>query len=243
MAKADEKAYPDRLASSYGATQEAVRHLLLNKPFSEPGCSRYLIDCGQILALLPPAPCRLLDLGCGTGWTSRFLAHFGHDVVGLDISETMIALAREKCAGIPNVTFLARDYEQPFAPGEFDAVLIYDALHHAEDENLVINNAFNSLRPGGLLLTAEPGTGHAQTPAAREAVNRFGVTEKDMEYARQRNHMLACGFSQVRHYIRVSEIAVFDLEADGGAKQRKHLEAVMIHTLGAGLTSIVVAVK
>jgi hypothetical protein len=41
----------------------------------------------------------------------------------------------------------------------------------------------------------------------------------------------------------VSEIAVFDLEADAGAKQHEHLEAVMVHTLVTGLTSIVAAVK
>ena len=38
-------------------------------------------------------------------------------------------------------------------------------------------------------------------------MNRFGVTEKDMEYARQRDHMLASGFVQVRHYVRLSELA------------------------------------
>jgi 2-polyprenyl-3-methyl-5-hydroxy-6-metoxy-1,4-benzoquinol methylase len=243
MAKPDEKAYPDRMASVLGITQEEVRRHLLNKPFGDPLRGRYLIDFGQILSLLPSAPARVLDLGCGSGWTSRFLAHCGYEVVGLDISETMIDCAREQCADLTNVTFLAFDYEQPVALGEFDAVLFYDALHHAENEKAAINTAFHALKAGGLLVTAEPGKGHAEAPGAVEAVTRFGVTERDMEYARQRAHMLACGFSQVRDYIRVAEIPMFDLEPDAGAKQREYLQAVLHHTLTEGFTSIVVAVK
>src|SRR2546430_16388417 len=61
-----------------------------NKPFSDPGCGRYLAELGAILALLPPPPARLLDLGCGTGWTSVFFARAGYEVVGLDLAPDMI---------------------------------------------------------------------------------------------------------------------------------------------------------
>src|SRR5207244_11070644 len=64
-----------------------------NKPFSDPGCGRYLAELGAILALLPPPPARLLDLGCGTGWTSVFFARAGYDVVGVDLAPDMIAHA------------------------------------------------------------------------------------------------------------------------------------------------------
>ncbi len=243
MSKADEMAYPDRMASVLGVPQSEVRRHLLHKPFGEELTSRFLIDLGQILALLPRPPARVLDLGCGSGWTSRFFARCGYSVVGVDISQTMIDLAREAAADMTGVTFVAQDYERPLMLGEFDAAVIYDALHHAENEASAIATAYRALKPGGIFITAEPGIGHSIAPGSIQAMERFGVTEKDMDCARQRRHMLACGFSEVRQFIRLSEAATFDLAPDGGAKQREHLESLMFHTLEAGLTSIVVAVK
>lgn len=48
-------------------------HHAVKKPFSDPDCGRYLIEIGIIRTLLPQPPKKLLDLGCGTGWTSIFL--------------------------------------------------------------------------------------------------------------------------------------------------------------------------
>ena len=45
----------------------------MEKPFSDPNCWRYFLELGALMGLLPPPPGRLLDLGCGTGWTSRSL--------------------------------------------------------------------------------------------------------------------------------------------------------------------------
>ena len=152
-------------------------------------------------------------------------------------------LCERGVAGHVGLTFLAADYEQPLAIGSFDAAIIYDALHHAEDEAAVIRNVFHVLKRGGLFITAEPGSGHAQAPYSIEAAQRFGTTEKDMEYERQCKHMIAAGYSVVRHYIRVSELQTFDLVADAGAKQRVHLDSLFINTLQSGTSSIVVAVK
>ena len=49
---------------------------------------------GIIMQLLPATPARVLDLGCGTGWTSTFLALRGYTVVGQDIAPDMLSLAR-----------------------------------------------------------------------------------------------------------------------------------------------------
>src|SRR5438552_10137601 len=104
-----------------------------NKPFSDEDCGRYLMEMGAIFHLLPPPPARLLDLGCGTGWTSVFFARSGYEVVGVDIAPDMVAHAeanRDR-EGVPGLTFLASDYEDLPFDGEFDAAVFYDSLHHA----------------------------------------------------------------------------------------------------------------
>ncbi|MCI0703097.1 MAG: class I SAM-dependent methyltransferase [Planctomycetia bacterium] len=175
MAKQNEIDYPVRLG-------EWVLKCVSGKPFADPHCGRLLIRLGTILSLLPERPARILDLGCGTGWTSQFFARAGHEVVGADISPGMIRVANDQrdAAGLTNLTFVVADYEQLNFRDEFDAVVFFDSLHHAEDERLAIAKAFAALKPGGVCLTAEPGRGHHDSEEARAAVAEYGVTEKDM---------------------------------------------------------------
>lgn len=174
----------------------------LNKPFADEWCGRYLADLGLVMQLLPPPPARVLDLGVGPGWTTAFLARRGYDVVGRDICPDMIELAernRDRYVAA-SAEFEVGDYESMPYRAEFDAVLFYDALHHAEDERAALAAALAALRPGGVCVTVEPGEGHAQ--ASAEIAARLGVTEKDMPP----HHVIAVGrsvgFRQFRVYAR-----------------------------------------
>jgi len=164
---------------------EAVRHAV-GLPFSDPNCGRFLVELGTLLALLPAPPIRILDLGCGTGWTSRFFAQRGHDVLGIDICPDMIAHAKRQAArdDLANLNFLICDYEELAFDGDFDAAVFFGALHHAVDPELALRRVCAALKPGGICLTCEPGIGHEQTAEAQEAVRRFNVTERDMPPAR-----------------------------------------------------------
>lgn len=152
------------------------------KPFSDPDCGRHLVEIGQILYFLPKPPGRILDLGCGSGWTSIFLAHRGYDVLGVDIAPGMIALAQERRLeeNATTARFQVGDFEDLEFAGDFDGVLFYDALHHAEDERAALKAAYDSLVPGGVCVVSEPGEGHHASLSSHEAVERYNVNEKDM---------------------------------------------------------------
>jgi SAM-dependent methyltransferase len=185
------------------AGAEGVEHVR-NKPFSDAACGRYLGDLGLVMGLLPPPPARILDLGVGSGWTTAFLARRGYDVVGRDICPDMIALAEQNrdLLSVDSASFEVGDYESMSYRNDFDAVLFYDALHHAEDESAALTAAYASLRPGGICLTVEPGEGHAAV--STEAVKSFGVTEKDMPPYRIIEIGRSIGFRQFRVYSRSS---------------------------------------
>ena len=192
MAKQHEIDYPIRLGAGMGHSSA--------KPFSDANCGQYLVRIGTLMALLPPPPARILDLGCGTGWTSRFFARAGYTVVGADIAPEMIRAANEcrDAEGLNNLSFVVSDYEELPFRDEFDAAVFFDCLHHADDEALAVRRAFEALKPGGVLLTDEPGEGHSKSPESIHAMQLYGVTEKDMPPARIVELGRAAGFDTFR---------------------------------------------
>jgi ubiquinone/menaquinone biosynthesis C-methylase UbiE len=166
--------------------EAGIRHAR-GKPFSDKDCGLYLVDMGRVLWHLSVCPGgAVLDLGVGTGWTSLFLGAAGFEVTGMDISADMIAVAERNRAqlGLTNVCFLAGDFEGLSGHEVYDAVLFYDSLHHAIDERAALLGAFRALKPGGICITYEPGSGHSAMERSRQAVAAYGVTEKDMPPSR-----------------------------------------------------------
>jgi len=131
MAKINEIQYPQKMAEILNVPQDAVLRHLTEKPFLDPLRSRYFTDMGQLMGLLPPPDARILDLGAGTGWTSRFLYRCGYAVTALDISPTMVELAKATAEtefhfAQPDgdrLSFNVCDYESPFNFGKFDAAI------------------------------------------------------------------------------------------------------------------------
>jgi SAM-dependent methyltransferase len=184
VAKQDEIAFLSRVG-------EDIADYAAAKPFSDPRCGMYLVRIGTLMSLLPPRPARILDLGCGTGWTSLFFARAGYEVVGADIAPDMIGRANElrDLEGLSNASFVVSDYEALTFRNEFDAVVFFHSLHHADDEALAVRKAFAALKPGGVMLADEPGVGHSTSVDSLEAVAKYGVTEKDMPP----DHVVALG--------------------------------------------------
>jgi SAM-dependent methyltransferase len=178
-----------------------VRHAI-RKPYGDADCDRLLMEIGMVLALLPPPPARLLDLGCGTGWTSALLARRGYDVVAVDISTDMIEYARQNpdARVSANLQFEVSDYEDLRFRDEFDCVVFFDALHHAVDEKLAISRAHAALKPGGTCVACEPGKGHQDAESSREAVRKWNVTEKDMPPDKIISMAREAGFREFRVY-------------------------------------------
>lgn len=86
-----------------------------------------------LLGYLPPQlhGLRVLDAGCGTGTLSTDLARMGAEVVGVDISQSLVDLARTRAddMGLANCTFHVGDMLDP-ALGEFDWIIAFDSLIH-----------------------------------------------------------------------------------------------------------------
>jgi SAM-dependent methyltransferase len=94
---------------------------------------------------------RVLELGCGGGQWSMFLARDGVDVIGLDLSEVQLATARRSAApeGVPLVQAAAE--ATPFAAGSFDVVFCDHGAMSWADPFVTVPEVARLLRPGGRL--------------------------------------------------------------------------------------------
>lgn len=197
---------PDGEFGYYAAIGEEARNLAVHKPFSDVDADTMLMQIGAVISLLPTPPSDVLECGCGTGWLSKLLTKIGYQMTGVDVAPEAIRLARSQAVfeGQPGPRFeVASGEDLPFR-SEFDAVVYFDALHHVDDEAAAIRSAHRALRPGGVLITSEPGRGHHD--ASHHTVSTFGVTEKDMPARHIARLARDAGFASVKLHPRADEL-------------------------------------
>lgn len=101
-------------------------------------------------------PKRVLDLGAGTGLLSYFwYRHFpASEYVLVDIADDMLNVARQRFAGIDNVSYLAADYSREIPPQDFDVIVSALSIHHLEnrDKETLFERIYDKLPEGGLFV-------------------------------------------------------------------------------------------
>jgi SAM-dependent methyltransferase len=100
----------------------------------------------------------VLDIATGPGYVAEGFARVAREVVGIDLTEAMLAIAveRTKQRGIENVSFRIGDAERlPFENEEFDVVVCRLALHHIPEPLKVIREMTRVCRVGGTVLVED----------------------------------------------------------------------------------------
>lgn len=94
---------------------------------------------------------RILDIGCGGGLLSNDLAGISNYVVGIDLHEESLVIAR-KYNKQKNVKYLkANALQLPFQTEEFDVVCLLDVLEHVDNYQLALSEAIRVLKKDGIL--------------------------------------------------------------------------------------------
>ena len=98
------------------------------------------------------------DVGTGTGFLAEAALDAGARVIGIDISEGMLAQVTARLAGRPFVARLGDTAALPLQTGEVDAVVANMVLHHADDPPSAIREMARALKPGGTLVITDADT-------------------------------------------------------------------------------------
>ncbi|CDX10937.1 Methyltransferase type 11 (fragment) [Mesorhizobium sp. ORS 3324] len=143
---------------------------------------------------------QLLDVGCGTGTQAIAAWHRvqpGGSVVGVDVSERMLAAARRKAgrAGLDIAFHHADAADLPFEDGHFDVVTFTTVLHMVPEarRSLCLREAARVLAPGGRLLLidyAGPVSGRGHMSAKHGLHGQFDLH-------RLREPLAAAGFERI----------------------------------------------
>ncbi|MCP5476045.1 MAG: class I SAM-dependent methyltransferase [Rhodanobacteraceae bacterium] len=101
----------------------------------------------------------ILDVGCGSGATAGMLAKRGYQLVGIDPSESGIALAEE---AFPDVRFAQRSAYDDLAGeyGQFDAIVSLEVVEHCFSPRVYAANLYSATKPGGIVVISTPYHGY-----------------------------------------------------------------------------------
>jgi 2-polyprenyl-3-methyl-5-hydroxy-6-metoxy-1,4-benzoquinol methylase len=101
---------------------------------------------------------RVLDIATGPGYIAEAFAGAAREVVGVDLTDAMLAIAKERTKerGIANVSFRAADAQNlPFENGSFDVVVCRLALHHFMKPQHVLREMVRVCRAGGTVVAED----------------------------------------------------------------------------------------
>ena len=143
---------PDIYASITAADQATLERLIAALELRAADLLRRGILKEFVSEIALPNDAKVLEIGCGTGAVTRFLADFPQVslVLGVDPSPAFIAKARELSGRLGNVTFEEADGRALTSKDRsFDAVVFHTALCHIPKPEDALAEALRVLRPGG----------------------------------------------------------------------------------------------
>jgi SAM-dependent methyltransferase len=127
-----------------------------------------------LLAQLPGRGRRALDAGCGSGRHTLALATLFDEVVGIDISQPLIDLARHQRPH-PRIRYQVGDLLAITDPGRFDLVLSSTTLHHLRDLEVAVHHLRGLVASGGTAILID---NVAARPTPPSWVYRFGAVRQ-----------------------------------------------------------------
>ena len=142
-------------------------------------------------SLLPSRRLEVLDIGCGTGEIGLLFAELGHHVTGIDLSEKMLAKARDKTSHkMFDIIFKKGDAEYPpFEAGTFEVVVTRHLLWTLPNPDTAVNNWKKVLKKGGVFIVIDGlYNGGLIERKTRQLVSDFLTLLVEKKYPRRRQY-------------------------------------------------------
>lgn len=170
--------------------QEVIAYDLLVKKYLQILHSGFV----ETVINMSPAKGRFLDVGTGTGWIGIGISKYNRDaeVIGVDLSETMLKVATRNAAveNVQNIKFRKGDAKRlPFDDESFDSVFCHNMLHHIPEPVKMVKEMMRVLKKDGTLVIRDLKR-HSKFITALH-VNILGLTYTKLMKKEYRDSILA----------------------------------------------------
>ncbi len=159
---------------------------------------------------------RILDVGCGEGWTCRLLSSRCPEgaIVGIDVSDEMVRLARRKSPEQGNVLFTPGSAEEiPWAEGYFTRVICVETAYYWHSVEAAIQEIFRVTEFGGHVCLVN--SYHKENPYLPHLPEQLGVSLQPYSAVEWHELFESFGFEKVEVRLILDEAPMpHDFESD-----------------------------
>ncbi len=129
---------------------------------------------------------KVLDIGCGVGTISLYVASKGNEVFGIDISEKAINKARKsvEILGLKNASFKAINFLDTNLQDKFDFIIFSEVLEHLPDEKLANDKIYELLKNDGIFFLTVPSK-NAPIHRIRKVIFKQDIFDKKVGHLRR----------------------------------------------------------
>ena len=169
-----------------------------------------------------PRGAMVLDVGCGSGWAARLMAEqasAGH-VIGIDVSDEMVRVAREQSSRVANVEFQVASAEKlPFPDNTFTHAFSMESLYYYADIGKAASEIGRVLKPGGLFITVVDL--YKENPPTHQWIETLKVPVQLLGVEDYRSLLAQGGFENIRDERLLDPRPVPDDYTSGSFKTRE----------------------
>ena len=200
---------------------------MLNQLYVEKNNSYYGLVREEILALIPKNARRLLDVGCGSGDTSRAAKdRLGlQEAVGIELFESAASAARVKLDRV--IVGDIEELELDFSDGYFDCILCADVLEHTKDPWLNLRKIRQFLADDGVLIVSLPNLRHI-VPVLKIIFDRLEYEESGIL---DKTHLRFFSLHTMRNMFRETGFTIQQIETN----RSRSWKFKLLHLFSLGL--------